>query len=152
MVCSERFVITNCDLIMFSIKRPMAAHVCMYDVVTRASDYGWQDTYVLTKAMGEMVIESMRDDLPTVIVRPSIVESSFRDPFPGWIEGNRYILPSLAYIFYIHHWTNNRDHYKSLELITFLSEHKDGGSLRNIIWERSTLRLPVGSKLSSWCG
>ena len=99
MVCSERFVITNCDLIMFSIKRPMAAHVCMYDVVTRASDYGWQDTYVLTKAMGEMVIESMRDDLPTVIVRPSIVESSFRDPFPGWIEGNRYILCSLTYGF-----------------------------------------------------
>ena len=62
----------------------------MYDV-NRASDYGWQDTYVLTKAMGEMVIDSMRDDLPTVIVRPSIVESSFQDPFPGWIEGNRYI-------------------------------------------------------------
>ena len=62
----------------------------MYDV-NRASDYGWQDTYVLTKAMGEMVVDSMRDDLPTVIVRPSIVESSFQDPFPGWIEGNRYI-------------------------------------------------------------
>ena len=56
----------------------------------RANLFGWQDTYVFTKALGEMVIESMRDDLPTVIMRPSIVESSFREPIPGWIEGNRY--------------------------------------------------------------
>ena len=46
-------------------------------------------THVFTKAMGEMVIDSMRDDLPIVIVRTSIVESSFREPFLGWIEGNR---------------------------------------------------------------
>ena len=80
--------VSNCDLMMFD---EITYGSCMYEV-TRASDYGWQDTYVLTKAIGELVIKSMRDDLPTVIVRPSIVESTIQDPFPGWIEGIRYIL------------------------------------------------------------
>lgn len=51
--------------------------------------YGWQDTYAFTKAMGEMVINSMRGDIPVVTVRPSVIESTFKDPFPGWMEGNR---------------------------------------------------------------
>jgi len=41
--------------------------------------------------MGEMVIGARRGDLPVVIVRPSIVISTFQDPFPGWIEGIRYL-------------------------------------------------------------
>lgn len=51
--------------------------------------YGWQDTYAFTKAMGEMLIEHMRGDIPVVVVRPSVIESTFQDPFPGWMEGNR---------------------------------------------------------------
>ena len=90
-------------------------YIYMYEV-TRASDYGWQDTYVLTKAMGEMVIESMRDDdLPTVIVRPSIVESTIRDPFPGWIEGNRYRLCSLT--FYDHPLQQEKHHEHNNSLV-----------------------------------
>lgn len=39
--------------------------------------------------MGEMVINSMRGEIPVVTIRPSVIESTWRDPFPGWMEGNR---------------------------------------------------------------
>lgn len=61
----------------------------------RAKSYGWQDTYVFTKAMGEMLVDSTRGQLPVVIVRPSVVESTFKDPFPGWMEGNRMMDPII---------------------------------------------------------
>ncbi|TVU30873.1 hypothetical protein EJB05_22520 [Eragrostis curvula] len=54
----------------------------------RAKLYGWQDTYVLTKAMGEMGINCMRGEIPVVNIRPSIIESTLAEPFPGWIEGS----------------------------------------------------------------
>ncbi|OMO68760.1 Male sterility, NAD-binding protein [Corchorus olitorius] len=59
----------------------------------RARKYGWQDTYVFTKAMGEMMINNMRGDIPLVIIRPSVIESTFKEPFPGWMEGNRMMDP-----------------------------------------------------------
>ncbi|MCO5571360.1 hypothetical protein L7F22_025098 [Adiantum nelumboides] len=61
----------------------------------RAKNFGWQDTYVFTKALGEMLVDSTRRQTPVVIIRPSVVESSFRDPFPGWMEGNRMMDPIL---------------------------------------------------------
>ena len=60
-------------------------------VFGRAKLHGWQDTYVFTKAVGEMVINSMRGEVPVVTIRPSVIESTWRDPFPGWMEGNRYL-------------------------------------------------------------
>ncbi|XP_062109769.1 fatty acyl-CoA reductase 2, chloroplastic [Humulus lupulus] len=63
----------------------------------RAQQYGWQDTYVFTKAMGEMMIDSMRGDVPVVIIRPSVIESTFKEPFPGWMEGNRMMDPIILY-------------------------------------------------------
>uniref|UniRef100_A0A0E0K993 Fatty acyl-CoA reductase n=1 Tax=Oryza punctata TaxID=4537 RepID=A0A0E0K993_ORYPU len=63
----------------------------------RAKLHGWQDTYVFTKAMGEMVINSMRGDIPVVTIRPSVIESTWRDPFPGWMEGNRMMDPVVLY-------------------------------------------------------
>eukprot|EP00253_Pinus_taeda_P000855 PITA_00855 len=63
----------------------------------RARKYGWQDTYVFSKAMGEMLIGQSRGDLPVVIVRPSVIESTYSDPFPGWMEGNRMMDPIVLY-------------------------------------------------------
>ena len=40
--------------------------------------------------MGEMLLEKQRGDLPVVIIRPTMVTSTYQDPFPGWIEGARY--------------------------------------------------------------
>ncbi|XP_040378986.1 fatty acyl-CoA reductase 3-like [Oryza brachyantha] len=53
----------------------------------RAKHFGWQNTYVFTKAMGEMFLGHLGQDLPVVIVRPSIVTSTIKDPMPGWIDG-----------------------------------------------------------------
>lgn len=44
---------------------------------------------MFTKAMGEMMIDKLRDDIPVVIIRPSVIESTLSEPFPGWMEGNR---------------------------------------------------------------
>ncbi|KAK2985378.1 hypothetical protein RJ640_029335 [Escallonia rubra] len=63
----------------------------------QARKYGWQDTYVFTKAMGEMLIDNMRGEIPIVIIRPSVVESTYKEPFPGWIEGNRMMDPIILY-------------------------------------------------------
>lgn len=63
-----------------------------FAIFIRAKTYGWQDTYVFTKAMGEMMIDKLREEIPVVIVRPSVIESTYKEPFPGWMEGNRYFL------------------------------------------------------------
>ncbi|PIA60101.1 hypothetical protein AQUCO_00400769v1, partial [Aquilegia coerulea] len=64
----------------------------------RAKMHGWHDTYVFAKAMGEMMIESQREDIPVVIIRPTTIESTYKEPIPGWIEGIRMIDPLiLAY-------------------------------------------------------
>ncbi|KAL6847748.1 hypothetical protein ACP4OV_021876 [Aristida adscensionis] len=57
----------------------------------RARHHGWPNTYVFTKAMGEMLVGQFKGDLPIVIVRPSMVSSIYHDPLPGWIEGTRTI-------------------------------------------------------------
>ncbi|KAK1435078.1 hypothetical protein QVD17_00838 [Tagetes erecta] len=61
----------------------------------RANHYGWPNTYVFTKALGEMIIGHLKGDMPVVIIRPTIVTSTFKEPFPGWVEGIRTI-DSLA--------------------------------------------------------
>ncbi|ONI01192.1 hypothetical protein PRUPE_6G126900 [Prunus persica] len=61
----------------------------------RANIYGWPNTYVFTKAMGEMLIGDLKENLPLVIVRPTIITSTYKEPFPGWVEGVRTI-DSLA--------------------------------------------------------
>ncbi|KAJ3693174.1 hypothetical protein LUZ60_008654 [Juncus effusus] len=63
----------------------------------RAQLYGWQDAYTFTKAMGEMVINTMREDLQVVMIRPATVESTFNEPFPGWIQGNKVLDPIILH-------------------------------------------------------
>src|SRR5262245_613378 len=52
----------------------------------RAEHWGWTNTYTYTKSLGEQIILGDRTVASTV-VRPAIVESSVRYPFPGWNEG-----------------------------------------------------------------
>lgn len=56
---------------------------------TRARSLGWPDVYTLTKALGERVAEQLWADQgrPLSVVRPAIVESALRHPYPGWIDG-----------------------------------------------------------------
>ncbi|KAG9457258.1 hypothetical protein H6P81_001766 [Aristolochia fimbriata] len=57
----------------------------------RARSFGWPNTYSFTKAMAEMLLGNLKDQVPLVIVRPSVVTSTYVEPFPGWIENTRTI-------------------------------------------------------------
>lgn len=64
----------------------------------RARSLGWTDVYTFTKALGERVVADVGKDIRVSIVRPAIVESSLRHPYPGWIEGFKMAEPLiLAY-------------------------------------------------------
>ncbi|XP_070008771.1 fatty acyl-CoA reductase 2, chloroplastic-like [Nicotiana sylvestris] len=65
--------------------------------VERAKVHGWQDTYSFTKAIGEMMIDSMREEIPILILRPSVISSCYKEPFPGWIQGFRVIEPLIFF-------------------------------------------------------
>lgn len=58
----------------------------------RAAGWGWVNTYTYSKSIGEQIIAAT-EGLDYAIVRPAIVESSWRFPFPGWIEGGRTAAP-----------------------------------------------------------
>lgn len=57
----------------------------------RSRHFGWSNTYVFTKAMGEMLLGQLHGAIPVVILRPSIITSILRDPLPGWMQGTRTI-------------------------------------------------------------
>lgn len=61
----------------------------------RAASLGWPDAYAYTKALGERALLQNRGDVPVSIVRPSIIESSVHEPFPGWIRGFRMAEPVI---------------------------------------------------------
>lgn len=66
----------------------------------RARSLGWPDAYTFTKALAESAVmdRAKAEDLPLVVVRPSIIESALREPSPGWIRGFRMTDPIiLAY-------------------------------------------------------
>src|SRR5919107_1534367 len=52
----------------------------------RAAFWGWPNIYTYTKSLGEQLVAA-EGGVVRAIVRPSIVESSLRFPFPGWNEG-----------------------------------------------------------------
>ncbi|KAI4313495.1 hypothetical protein L6164_026472 [Bauhinia variegata] len=39
--------------------------------------------------MAEMLVEHKKENLHVVILRPTIVTSTYKEPFPGWVEGVR---------------------------------------------------------------
>ncbi len=61
----------------------------------RAASLGWPDAYAYTKALGERALLQNRGNVPVSIVRPSIIESSVQEPFPGWIRGFRMAEPVI---------------------------------------------------------
>ncbi|KAI3839457.1 hypothetical protein MKX03_017718 [Papaver bracteatum] len=62
----------------------------------RAKFYGWANTYAFTKALGEIIIgPHFKTNFPVVIVRPTAVTGTYREPFPGWIEGFKALDPMV---------------------------------------------------------
>jgi hypothetical protein len=61
----------------------------------RARQLGWHDVYTFTKSLAERMVLLERGALPLVIMRPAIIESSFAEPYPGWIQGSRMVDPII---------------------------------------------------------
>ena len=61
----------------------------------RARELGWQDVYTFTKSLAERRVLEERGELPLVILRPAIIESSVAEPRPGWIQGSRMADPII---------------------------------------------------------
>ena len=53
----------------------------------RAQSWGWPNTYSYTKSLGEQLVLAERHHLDVAVVRPAVIESALRDPFPGWNQG-----------------------------------------------------------------
>ncbi|MHB1064389.1 MAG: HAD-IB family hydrolase [Georgenia sp.] len=64
----------------------------------RAHTLGWTDVYTLTKALGERVAEELwtGGGHRLSVVRPTIIESALKHPFPGWIDGFKVADPLIA--------------------------------------------------------
>ncbi len=62
---------------------------------SRAASLGWPDAYAYTKALGEGALMETRGDIPVTVLRPSIIESAFLEPRPGWIRGFRMAEPVI---------------------------------------------------------
>jgi len=66
---------------------------------SRAASVGWPDAYAFTKALGEQAVtDTVADNggsIPLSIVRPSIIESAWAEPKPGWIRGFRMAEPVI---------------------------------------------------------
>ena len=61
----------------------------------RARASGWNDTYTFTKWLGEQRLVRDRGNVPLVIFRPAIIEGSYEEPIPGWIDGLRMADPII---------------------------------------------------------
>jgi fatty acyl-CoA reductase len=62
----------------------------------RATSLGFPDAYAYTKAVGERALCETRGNVPVSIVRPSIIESAWSEPVPGWIRGFRMAEPVIV--------------------------------------------------------
>ncbi|MCH7701461.1 MAG: AMP-binding protein, partial [Planctomycetes bacterium] len=64
--------------------------------MTYAREHGWSDTYTFTKWLGERYLDRDRGRVPLAIHRPAIIESSYEEPAPGWIDGLRMADPMIV--------------------------------------------------------
>ena len=44
------------------------------------------NTYTFTKSMAERVLKKRAGDMPIVLIRPTIVAASWKEPMAGWID------------------------------------------------------------------
>ncbi|MFI5291107.1 MAG: SDR family oxidoreductase, partial [Polyangia bacterium] len=84
----------------------------------RARHWGWPNTYTYTKSLGDQVCAqaAAAGEVRTCIVRPAIVESALRYPFPGWNEGFTTSAP-LAFLSIKGHRTYPAGHLSTLDIV-----------------------------------
>ncbi|MEK6677043.1 MAG: AMP-binding protein [Planctomycetota bacterium] len=76
------------------------SEVCRKELIDagmrHARSHGWNDTYTFTKWIGEQLLLRDHGDVPLIVFRPAIIESSYDEPVPGWIDGLRMADPVIA--------------------------------------------------------
>ena len=58
----------------------------LLDTLTQKYTSFMPNTYTFSKSLSEQILLEYKDKLPIVLFRPSIVISSMKDPFPGWLD------------------------------------------------------------------
>lgn len=69
------------------LSRRQLKNMMIEEGTRRARALGWQNTYCYTKALAEALLQARGDGVTYTVLRPAIVESAVREPFPGWNEG-----------------------------------------------------------------
>ena len=72
------------------VRKQMVAHG-----IARSRALGWNDVYNFTKALAERAVEAEAGDFELCIVRPTIIESAWKQPYPGWLDGFKVMEPIL---------------------------------------------------------
>ena len=67
----------------------------------------YPNTYTFTKSLTEKMIKKLRGNLPVVIVRPSIIQGNYEDPFMGWTDtiaasGFQMMMSALGILHFLH--------------------------------------------------
>jgi fatty acyl-CoA reductase len=57
----------------------------------------YPNTYTFTKSLCERLLQKHRGSLPLCIVRPAVINASYREPFEGWVD-----TPSAASALYLY--------------------------------------------------
>ena len=86
----------NIDVLVEEAKSDWLEERLVEAGLTHARSRGWNDTYTYMKFLAEHVIMELRGDLPTAIIRPSIIESSMAEPHPGWLGKYRMSEPLIV--------------------------------------------------------
>ena len=86
----------NVETLSDEIKAEWLESRLVEEGLQHARSRGWNDTYTYMKFLAEQVIMELRGDIPTAIIRPSIIESSIAEPRPGWLGKYRMSEPLIV--------------------------------------------------------
>lgn len=84
----------TCDAIREGTPEPGCSQQLVDAGMRLAKEHGFRDTYTLTKAIAEVLVIE-QGATRRAILRPSIIESAWSEPAPGWIDGVRMADPIL---------------------------------------------------------
>ncbi|XP_031621105.1 fatty acyl-CoA reductase wat-like [Contarinia nasturtii] len=61
-----------------------AADKEIIDILEQQIMNPWPNSYTYTKALSESLVKRYSVHFPTIVIRPSIIVSTYQDPVPGW--------------------------------------------------------------------
>lgn len=93
------------------------------DEVRLLKQSGHPNTYTLTKCLSENIIFNRKENVPLTIVRPSIVSSTLKNPYPGWIDSASTIaafvvLQSIGYCKIINNNKNTKLNFVPCDIVS----------------------------------